>query len=179
MTEENKKTIHSSFWTNLFHTPTETDELLTSLKNIPLFKSLTKRDLSGLLNIMHERNYMAGEYIFYQGDPGLGLYLIREGEVIISRETDSGDKIQLAVIQKGDFFGELALIDNDKRSASAIANSDTKLSVIFKPDLDEFIERYPKKGIKILQGISEITALRLRTLNEDYFNLRTEKNSGG
>ena len=179
MTEENKKTIHSSFWTNLFHTPTETDELLTSLKNIPLFKSLTKRDLSGLLNIMHERNYVAGEYIFYQGDPGLGLYLIREGEVIISRETDSGDKIQLAFIHKGDFFGELALIDNDKRSASAIANSDTKLSVIFKPDLDEFIERYPKKGIKILQGISEITALRLRTLNEDYFNLRTEKNSGG
>jgi len=179
MTEENKKTIHSSFWTNLFHTPTETDELLTSLKNIPLFKSLTKKDLSGLLNIMHERNYMAGEYIFYQGDPGLGLYLIREGEVIISRETDSGDKIQLAVIHKGDFFGELALIDNDKRSASAIANSDTKLSVIFKPDLDEFIERYPKKGIKILQGISEITALRLRTLNEDYFNLRTKKNSGG
>ena len=84
------------------------------------------------------------------------------------------DKITLAVFQKGDFFGELALIDSEKRSASAIANSDTKLSVIFKPDLDEFIEKYPKKGIKIVQGIAEITAVRLRTLNEDYFNLRTE-----
>jgi CRP-like cAMP-binding protein len=94
---------------------------------------------------------------------------------LISRESDSGSKVQLAVFQKGDFFGELALIDNDKRSASATAKTDTKLSVIFKPDLDEFIEKYPKKGIKILQGISEITALRLRTLNEDYFNLRTDK----
>jgi len=94
---------------------------------------------------------------------------------LINRESDKGDKITLASFHKGDFFGELALIDGEKRSASAIANSDTKLSVIFKPDLDEFIEKYPKKGIRIAQGIAEITAVRLRTLNEDYFNLRTEK----
>ncbi len=175
MAEENKKTIHSSFWANIFHTPTETDELVASLKSIPLFKALTQKEITALLNLIHERSYVAGEYIFYQGDPGLGLYLIREGEVIINRESDNADKITLAVIRKGDFFGELALIDNDKRSASAIAHTDTKLSVIFKPDLDEYIEKYPKRGIKILQGITEITALRLRTLNEDYFNLRTAK----
>jgi len=174
MTEENKKTIHSSFWANIFHTPTETDELVLSLQAIPLFKSLTRKDITGQLSIIHNRNYIAGEYIFYQGDPGIGLYIIREGEVLINRESDKGDKITLAVFQKGDFFGELALVDSDKRSASAMAKSDTKLSVIFKPDLDEFIEKYPKKGIKIVQGIAEITAVRLRTLNEDYFNLRTE-----
>jgi CRP/FNR family transcriptional regulator, cyclic AMP receptor protein len=175
MTEENKKTIHSSFWANIFHTPTETDELVQSLRAIPLFKSLTNKDVRSLISIIHNRNYIAGEYIFYQGDPGIGLYLIREGEVLISRESENGEKITLAVFNKGDFFGELALLDSEKRSASAIANSDTKLSVIFKPDLDEFIEKYPKKGIRIVQGIAEITAVRLRTLNEDYFNLRTEK----
>jgi CRP/FNR family cyclic AMP-dependent transcriptional regulator len=175
MTEENKKTIHSSFWANIFHTPTESDELVQSLQAIPLFKSLNKRDIVGLLGIIHDRNYIAGEYIFYQGDPGLGLYLIREGEIQIIRESEKDDKVPLAVFHKGDFFGELALVDSEKRSASAIANSDTKLSVIFKPDLDEFIEKYPKKGIKIVQGIAEIIAVRLRTLNEDYFNLRTEK----
>jgi CRP/FNR family transcriptional regulator, cyclic AMP receptor protein len=175
MTEENKKTIHSSFWANIFHTPTETDELVQSLRAIPLFKSLTNKDVKSLISIIHNRNYIAGEYIFYQGDPGIGLYLIREGEVLISRESENGEKITLAVFNKGDFFGELALLDSEKRSASAIANSDTKLSVIFKPDLDEFIEKYPKKGIRIVQGIAEITAVRLRTLNEDYFNLRTEK----
>ena len=132
-----------------------------------------------LMSIIHKRNYLTEEIIFYQGDPGIGLYIIVEGEVMISRESDEGDKITLAVIQKGDFFGELALIDNEKRSASAIAKSDTKLSVIFKPDLDEFIEKYPKKGIKILEGIAEITAMRLRSLNENYFNLRKEKNKKG
>lgn len=175
MTEEKAKPVHSSFWANIFHTPTETDELVQSLQAIPLFKSLSTKDIQSLLSIIHHRNYIAGEYIFYQGDPGIGLYLIREGEVVINRENDSGEKVTLASFHKGDFFGELALIDGEKRSASAIANTDTKLAVIFKPDLDEYIEKYPKKGIKILQGIAEITAVRLRTLNEDYFNLRTEK----
>jgi CRP/FNR family cyclic AMP-dependent transcriptional regulator len=179
MSEEQKKTIHSSFWANIFNPATETTELVNSLQAIPLFKSLTKRDLGNLMSSIHKRNYLAGEFIFYQGDPGIGLYVIREGEVMITRESDEGEKITLAVFQKGDFFGELALVDNDKRSASAIAKSDTKLSVIFKPDLDEFIEKYPKKGVKILEGIAQITAMRLKTLNEDYFNLRKEQNKGG
>lgn len=174
MVEENLKTTHSSFWSNIFSSPTEIDELLKTLQATPLFKSLTKRDISNMIGIIHNRNYLTHEFIFCQGDPGIGLYIIRDGEVLISRNNEKGDKITLAHFHKGDFFGELALVDSEKRSASAIANSDTRLSVIFKPDLDEFIEKYPKKGIKILQGIAEVTAVRLRTLNEDYFNLRQD-----
>jgi len=174
MPEEKKKTIHSSFWANIFNPPTESDDLVKTLRSIPIFKSLSKRDFSIFLGIIHNRNYLSGEYIFYQGDPGIGLYIIREGQVEIVRDNEKGDKLTLATIQKGDFFGELALIDGEKRSASAVAKSDTRLSVIFKPDLDEFIEKYPKKGIKILQGIAEITTVRLRSLNEDYFKIRTE-----
>jgi CRP-like cAMP-binding protein len=172
MAEENKKTVHSSFWANIFNPPTESTELAASLKAIPLFKELGKRDLQNLIGIIHNRNYLAGEYIFYQGDPGIGLYLIRDGEVSIHRADENGKEIILATFSKGDFFGELALVDGEKRSASSVANTDTRLSVIFKPDLDEFIEKYPKKGIKILKGIAEIAAVRLRTLNEDYFSLK-------
>ena len=67
------------------------------------------------------------------------MYLIRDGEVSIHRTNDAGSEIVLATFNKGDFFGELALVDGEKRSASAIANIDTRVSVIFKPDLDEFI----------------------------------------
>ena len=77
MTEENKKAIHSSFWANIFHTPTESDELIHVLQAIPLFKSLTKKEIAGLLGIIHNRIYIAGGYIFYQGDPGTGLYIMR------------------------------------------------------------------------------------------------------
>jgi CRP-like cAMP-binding protein len=169
---ENEKVVHSSFWVNLFNSPTEETDLKNSLKSIPLFKELTKRDLSYLINIIHNRTFVPGEFIFNQGDPGIGLYIIREGEVQIERENENYEKKNLATFSKGDFFGELALVDGEKRSASAIAKTACRVSVIFKPDLDEFIEKYPRKGIKILTGISSIVALRLRKLNEDYFNLQ-------
>jgi|SRR5690606_668683 len=171
---EKKQVIHSSFWANIFNSPAEKSNLKKSLHSIPVFSMLSLRDLNSLLNIIHTRNYLLGEYIFYQGDPGIGLYIINEGEVVIQRTTESGEVIQLATFSEGDFFGELALVDGEKRSASAIAKTDCRLSVVFKPDLDEFIEAYPRKGIKILQGISQIVAVRLRKLNEDYFSLQSK-----
>jgi len=169
---ENQKIVHSSFWSNFFKSPTEKVDLQKSLLSIPIFSKLTRRELGMLMNIIHNRIYVAGEYIFYQGDPGLGLYIIRDGEVIIQRKKGEEEIVSLASFSKGDFFGELALIDGEKRSASAVSNSSTRLAVIFKPDLDEFIENYPKSGIKILRGISEIIATRLRKINEDNFNLQ-------
>ncbi|MEO8400111.1 MAG: cyclic nucleotide-binding domain-containing protein, partial [Ignavibacteriaceae bacterium] len=135
---------------------------------------LSKKDISLLIKIIHNRNYIPGEYIFYQGDPGIGLYLIREGEVNVQRSDEEENNIPLATFKKGDFFGELALVDGEKRSASAIAKTNTRLAVIFKPDLDDYIEKYPKKGIKILQGISHIVSVRLRKLNEEHFKLQSE-----
>lgn len=169
---EKEKVAHSSFWVNFFNSPTEETDLKNSLKTIPLFNDLTKGDLTSLIKIIHNRTFVTGELIFHQGDPGIGLYIIRDGEVEIERENAHGVKKVLATFTKGDFFGELALVDGEKRSASAIAKSACKVSVIFKPDLDEFIEKYPRKGIKILTGISSVIALRLRKLNEDYFDLQ-------
>jgi CRP/FNR family cyclic AMP-dependent transcriptional regulator len=176
--EEKNKAFRSSFWANIFHQPDEKSDLRISLSSIPLFESFGKRDLSFLLHIIHNRTYLAGEFIFYQGDPGIGLYLIRDGEVQIIREDEAGNQIILATFSKGDFFGELALVDGEKRSASAIAITDVRAAVIFKPDLDEFILKYPKKGINILNGISQIVVRRLRSLNEDFFSLQSHNKSG-
>jgi CRP-like cAMP-binding protein len=170
----NSEVIHSGFWANLFKSPTEKVDMEKALLTIPIFKSLGKRDLYSLKNIIHNRSYIAGEYIFYQGDPGIGLYIIRDGEVTIVRNDEKGNLLSLATLKKGDFFGELALVDGEKRSASAVSKTDVRLAVIFKPDLDEFIEKNPKKGIKILQGISHIITVRLRHLNEQYYSLQKQ-----
>jgi CRP/FNR family transcriptional regulator, cyclic AMP receptor protein len=164
-----KELPHSSFWANLFNSSTEKMDLLKSLKSIPIFEELSKRDFGLLMELVHDRIYISDEYVFYQGDPGLGIYLIREGEVEIQRTGKNGSTLSLARLSKGDFFGELALVDGEKRSASAIAKTDTKLAVLFKPDLDEFIDKFPKKGVKILDGISKIIATRLRKMNEEQF----------
>ena len=170
---ENQKVVRSSFWANLFKPPTDKTDLQEILQAIPLFAQLSKRDFSMLFNIIHNRSYVAHEYIFHQGDPGIGLYVIREGEVRIERKLDSAETILLAKFKSGDFFGELALVDDEKRSASAIAESEVKLAVIFKPDLDEFITHFPKRGVKILQGISHVVAVRLRQVNEENINLQS------
>jgi CRP-like cAMP-binding protein len=177
--KENQKVVRSSFWANLFKSQSDMSVLQEILQNIPLFINLSKRDLSALFNLIHDRSYIKGEYIFHQGDPGIGLYIIREGEVKIERKLDSAETISLAKFKSGDFFGELALLDDEKRSASAIAESDVKLAVIFKPDMDEFISHTPKRGVKILQGISHIVAVRLRQVNEENINLQSliKKNS--
>ncbi len=176
--EENKNQISTSFWNNLFKSPTEISDIEKVLLTIPAFKNFDKKHLKLFLKTLHQREYQPNEYVFHQGDPGIGLYIIMEGEVLISSQTEHGYEHKFAVLTEGDFFGELALLDNEVRSASAVALKNSKLHVVFRPDLDEFIDKYPKQGIEILRGISQIITTRLRRLNDDYVALynRTLKN---
>jgi CRP-like cAMP-binding protein len=181
--KENIEIVHSSFWANLFKPSAQKLNQELTLTSYPPFADLTRKDMAILSNIVHNRNYIAGEYIFCQGDPGIGLYILCAGDVEISYSDEKGNILRFAPFTKGDFFGELALVDGEKRTASAMAKTDIKLAVIFKPDLDEFIEKFPKKGIKILQGISLIVTTRLRKLDEDFLLLlsksnKTEENYG-
>src|SRR3989304_6658729 len=177
---ENNQTeiVHSSFWANFFNSSTEKMDLQKTILSIPLFESLGKRESSSLMGLLHHRVYITDEYIFYQGDPGPGIYIIREGEVEIQRKDKNGNINTLAILKKGDFFGELALVDGEERSASAIARADTKLAVIFKPDLDEYINKFPKKGIKILEGITRVVTTRLRKLNNELYEIQTKLKKG-
>lgn len=166
----NQKIVKSSFWANLFKTHSGSSEIEEVLSLMPPFKDLSKKHFRPLMKIIHNRTYVPGEYIFFQNDPGICLYIIINGEVAISH-TQESEKLELAILNRGDFFGELALIDEARRSASAMAVTETQIAVIFRPDLDEFVETYPREGVKILKGISHIVATRLRNLNQDYFSL--------
>lgn len=160
----------SSFWANLFKTPTEKSELEEVLLSMPPFQKLNPKLIKLLMKLIHNRVYTANEYIFFQNDPGIALYIIIRGEILITQD-ENGDRFDMALLGHGDFFGELALLDGARRSASAIAMKESQLAVIFRPDLDEFVEAHPKEGVKILRGISTIVATRLRNLNQDYFSL--------
>lgn len=171
--KENKN-VHSSFWANIFKQVTQETELEKFLLSMPTFSELSRSEVKTLLSIIHHRTFVPGEFIFHQGDPGIALYIIMNGKVKIEYTAENGDNIKLANFSNGDFFGELALVDGEKRSASAIAETETILAVIFKPDLDEFVEKFPKKGVKILKGISRTITTRLRNLNKEYLNIMTK-----
>ncbi len=166
----NSEVSKSSFWTNLFKPKAEKSELEQVLASMPPFQDLNPAFINGIIKLMHNRVYVPGEVIFHQGDPGAGLYIIINGQVTIKQE-DEGNTWELTKLSRGDFFGELALLDNERRSATAVALVETQALVIFKPDLDNFISNNPKEGIKILKGMAHIIAIRLRNLNQDYFQL--------
>jgi len=169
---EEIKARYSSFWANLFKPQTERSDLEKILLSFPSFNEFKSRELYPVIKLLHHRIYSPGEFIFYQGDPGIGLYLIKNGEVLIERVIDNDHKLELARFHKGDFFGEIALIEShQKRTASAIASTETECAIIFKPDLEEYLEKFPEKGIRILNGMNKILSSRLHSLNEDYISL--------
>ncbi|MHC1739392.1 MAG: cyclic nucleotide-binding domain-containing protein [Ignavibacteriaceae bacterium] len=170
MSENEKIIIKNSFWANIFKSKTESDEILEILKQMPPFENLRPKELKDVLALIHNRTYSAGETIFLKGDPGISLYIIVAGTVAILDEGKSL-KLKLAEFSRGDFFGEIALIDNENRSASAVAETKCTLAAIFKPDLDEFMLKNPKAGVSILKGLAKIITARLRNLNTEYFIL--------
>ena len=83
-------------------------------------------------------------------------------------------KKELAILKDGDFFGEIALIDESPRSASAICRTDCQIIGFFRPDLFEIIEKHPRLGIKIVLKLAEIIAERLRRTNQEVTQLKAE-----
>jgi CRP-like cAMP-binding protein len=156
-------------WESLTKTKTKGTESL--LKENILFRGLTARELKFVAGTVHIRDYSAGETIFNQGQTGLGMYIIESGTVVISARSgsfgDQGKEVTLTKLSAGDFFGELALVEeNGKRSASAVAETDTRLIGFFKPNLFDIIQRQPATGVKISLGLSEVLGKRLIETNK-------------
>lgn len=140
------------------------------LGKVPLFSSMKPDLLAHLAGKMSTRSYRTGETIFHKDDPGSVLYLIRSGQVKITTASEEGDEAILAILTDGDFFGELSLLDESPRSASAVAMAPTQALILHRQDFVEFLRKYPELVTDILAAVSQ----RLRktdTLVEDVFFL--------
>jgi CRP-like cAMP-binding protein len=165
----------NAIWKNIFSERVVREGSLEQiLSKVPAFSGLSARELKEVAAIVHKREYRAGEPVFAQGDPGLGMYIIQEGEVSISISgKEDGDR-ELAVLGDGDFFGELALIDESPRSANARCKTDCILIGFFRPDLFELIEKKNQLGIKIIFKLAEIVSQRLRTTDKELSKARNQ-----
>jgi putative permease len=124
------------------------------LHQIPLFRELTAKELRVLQNVVHIRKYAASEPVFVEAEPGAGMYIIRMGRVNIVLHHKSDNPVILSELHEGDFFGEMALLGDTERSASAIAQEQSELIGFFNPDLIEIISVYPQMGSKISLGLA-------------------------
>lgn len=115
------------------------------------------------------RKYAPGEYIFKEGDIGEEMFIIHSGTVKITKRTDEGEKT-LVSLTAGDFFGEMAVIDNGPRSASAVASDDATCIVLN----EELFEQQMQRNAKIVKKILKNMSARLRAMNEQLQNLTTK-----
>jgi len=167
--------VISSLWENFFRNRKKEDDSMEKLlSGVPIFSQLTSRELRQVSSIVHRRQYAMGEFVFTQGDPGLGMYVIENGKVEIIFCDDAGTDKKLAVLADGDFFGELSLLDESPRSATAIAKIESKIIGFFRPDLIDLLNRSPKLGTKILFKLGEVIGTRLRITNEQVGKLNAE-----
>ncbi len=141
-------------------------EQIKIMGSLPLFSNIPKRSLKIIRARCHQRFYKKDEYIFREGEPGIGMYIIIEGKVQIFKEKEQHKTI-LSTLEHGDFFGEISLLITDKpRSASAIALEPTTLLGFFNPDLKILIKRSPHVSTIFLYNISTIIGERLIKTNE-------------
>lgn len=140
---------------------------LRVLGDVPLFKGMGRKLLRRLLVDLIEKKYTSGDVIFREGDTGKALYVILDGSIKISKLTDSGEKT-LAVLGPGLHFGELALIDGCSRYATAVAEKESLLLIMYKSYFDDLIRGNSPISSKILLNLAGILS------NYIHFNQSSE-----
>ena len=158
--------VKNAVWPNLFRgwNRTESDTVYT-LRQVPVFKGFSNKEFNELEKLVHHRNYSSDDFVFKNRAPGEGMYIIMNGTIKITIGTRAGDENILANLKEGDFFGELALFDDEPRSANAISIEDSKLIGFFTADLLSLQERNPEMANKILFNLGGMLGERLRSTN--------------
>lgn len=131
-------------------------EVIGLLGKAPLFSSLSKRGLEAILKSATEKAFGAGEKILQEGESGVGFYQILEGSAQVIR----GDA-ELATLGPGDFFGELAVLDGEPRTADVVALEDTTCLILTRWAMKSIIPAHPDVAL----GMLEELARRLRESN--------------
>ena len=151
-----------SLYENFFKNKESSDPVLQVMGQVPIFENLTPKELKDLTLLTHERSYKANEPVFKKLAPGEGMYVILKGTVEIK---DPDSNTTFATLGSGDFFGELALLDEEPRSAMAVATEASELIGFFRTDLLTLMKRGPELGNKILLNLSRVLGERLRRTN--------------
>src|SRR6185295_6810516 len=124
------------------------------LGTIPLFKGLAPHELQRFADVTREKAYPRGSVILFEDDPGDALFIVRVGRVKVVLVGDDGREVILGVLGIGDHFGELALIDDQPRSAHVIATEDSSLLVLRREDFRRRVEETPAVAWALMQELS-------------------------
>jgi len=151
------------------------------LKEVPLFQLLDDQEREQLAAKLTTVRYAAGASIFTIGDPGEDLYIVSCGEVEMYFKNDTGERIVLEVAHRGDFFGDLSLLDQGGRSASVCAVEDTEVLRLERRNLEQFLVQHPQAAMDLLAAmgrrlratVEKLRHTATRNANEEMQDSRT------
>ena len=132
------------------------------LKKSPLFQSLNVKETNLLGSICKTEKYPAGATIIEENTNGRALFIIKSGEVKVSKIDESGKERAIGMLSPGEHFGEMALIEDQHTSARIVADVDVELLTISRADLVKLLENTPELAAKIYYSICKTLSERLR-----------------
>jgi CRP/FNR family transcriptional regulator len=139
-----------------------TEEAVALLRGVPVFETLGDPDLLRIGQLAVPRSFHAGDVIFREGDASDTCYVVGEGHARAVREHADGRSIALAHFGRGDIFGELAMFDDERRSATVETIDALEVLAILGPDMRRLMLRRPQLAVALAASLSR----RLRTTNE-------------
>lgn len=151
------------FWDDIFKLSKKAS-ILDVLSNSPICKDLSNSNLKKISKLVHLRQYAKNEVIFNENESGQCMYIIKSGKVEISKLVTS-KKVVLSKLDEGSIFGEISLVEDTPRDASAKSLGNTELLSFFRSDLLKLIDKDPRLASFILFRLSMILGKRLRYKN--------------
>lgn len=137
------------------------------LENVSLFSGLSKQDLAVIDQHMVTKTFPPNTVVLMEGERSDSLYIILEGKVKIYASEDSGNEVILNMQGRGDFFGEMTLLDDAPRSASVMTMESTRVSVMTKAAFRECLAGHPEVAYNLIRMLTE----RVRVLTESVKSL--------
>lgn len=147
--------------------------LADTIRSIPIFSGLSREDVAKVLGKMEETSFRAGATVFSQGDQGDAFYLIQSGTVQVVVESGAGNSEVVAILGPQDWFGEMALLSGEERSATIHTVKETILWRLRREDWDELIEKHPTWLLQFCATLSK----RLSRVDRQYSTGREAFNS--
>jgi hypothetical protein len=140
---------------------TISDKIL-HLKGIEIFEDLSVNELAAIASVTDEISALSSEVVIKEGEPGDTMYMVIEGEVSVIRGYGGKEEIELERIRPGDYFGEMALLDDIVRSATIRTEKECRFLVLHKEEFKEIVREYPQIALHICKVLSR----RIRKLHE-------------
>ena len=128
---------------------------LSLLQSVPIFSELSPSDLNKIAERMIQRAFTKGQMILLEDDLGQTFFVIAEGSVKITRLSDAGREVILAMLGESDFFGEMSLLDGAGRSANVVALEASEVLTLARNDFLDILQQYPKISISLLEELTQ------------------------